>query len=206
MTILVISGKSLSGKTTLAQTLIAEHGFKRVITTTSRPPRAGEVDGVDYHFTDRESFLALADSGAMIEMELFDGNFYGLSFKSVLNHIDNGNHAVLIVEPNGHKKIANYLKGIDAPFVSTFLNCSVDTLTERFFARLSGELAANPEDAETIIAVNQKRFANMLQSEGHWTPDGSHDQPKYHIVFDKQSKGITDVLVNHCNKARLATT
>ena len=53
---IVLSGPSASGKTEVAKRLMNQYGVKRVITTTTRPMRTGEVDGVDYLFVSKEKF------------------------------------------------------------------------------------------------------------------------------------------------------
>ncbi|MEK9986724.1 MAG: guanylate kinase, partial [Opitutae bacterium] len=62
--LLLISGPAGSGKTTLCDRLLEEFasGLQRVITTTTRLPREGEVDGVDYHFLDEAEFLHKVDA------------------------------------------------------------------------------------------------------------------------------------------------
>ncbi|ODV87808.1 hypothetical protein CANARDRAFT_173707 [[Candida] arabinofermentans NRRL YB-2248] len=82
---IVISGPSGTGKSTLLKKLFAEYpstfGFS--ISNTTRAPRAGEKDGVDYNFSTVEEFKKMIDENKFIEWAQFSGNYYGTSFKGV---------------------------------------------------------------------------------------------------------------------------
>ena len=75
-TLLVISGPSGVGKTTIAKKL-REAGIPRVMTTTTRAPRTGEVNGRDYRFLSRPEFEAEIKLAAFLEYAEIDGNLYG---------------------------------------------------------------------------------------------------------------------------------
>lgn len=75
---LVLVGKAAAGKDHLRKRLI-ERGFKFGVSCTTRPPRAGEVNGQDYHFLQEQDFLNLINSGDMIEYQQFIGWYYGLT-------------------------------------------------------------------------------------------------------------------------------
>jgi guanylate kinase len=66
--LLVVAGPAGSGKTTLCERMVREiPGMQRVVTSTTRPPREGEVDGRDYHFFDNTQFDRLVAEGAFLE-------------------------------------------------------------------------------------------------------------------------------------------
>lgn len=73
---IVIVGKSASGKDHLKNRL-KNRGFKASVSHTTRPPREGEVNGVDYHFIDVDTFKKMADVGEFVEYAEFNGWFYG---------------------------------------------------------------------------------------------------------------------------------
>jgi len=75
---LVLAGPAGSGKTTLCERLVAEEdGIERVVTCTTRAPREGEVDGVDYHFLSDEQFDRSLETGAFLEWAKVHANRYG---------------------------------------------------------------------------------------------------------------------------------
>jgi len=78
--LLVLTGTSGSGKTTLCSRFLNEiKGTERVITTTTREPRKGEIDGVDYHFETKENFLQHINKGEFLEHANVYDHFYGVS-------------------------------------------------------------------------------------------------------------------------------
>jgi guanylate kinase len=74
---ILLVGASASGKTEVAKDLYRLFGIKKAVTHTSRLPRPGEKDGVDYHFVDKETFLKLDSEGKMVENTFYNGNHYG---------------------------------------------------------------------------------------------------------------------------------
>lgn len=82
--LLVLTGKTASGKDTIKQQLLSKYpNLKKVITTTSRTARNGEVNGVDYHFLTREDFEQKVRTGEFAEYVEYGGNLYG-TFKKEL--------------------------------------------------------------------------------------------------------------------------
>ena len=100
--LLVISAPSGGGKTTLCQQLIAKHSdMTRAITCTTRPPRPGEREGVDYYFLDAASFEKKIEDGGFLEHALVHGNRYGLPKFEVLNKFRQGNDVLLNIDVQG---------------------------------------------------------------------------------------------------------
>ena len=64
--LLIICGKSGSGKDALLKRLVQHYGFCPIISTTSRPPRFGEMNGVEYNFVSKEKFLELIDRDVLL--------------------------------------------------------------------------------------------------------------------------------------------
>jgi len=83
--LIVFQGPSASGKSTLQALL----DIPKVVTWTSRAPREGEVNGVDYHFVTKEIMCEMFEKGNMLEMTEYQGNYYGTSMLSI-NEIMNG--------------------------------------------------------------------------------------------------------------------
>lgn len=82
--LLILTGKTASGKDTIKSKLLAKYpNLKKVITTTSRPKRANETDGVDYYFLTRAEFEKKITQGEFAEYVEYGGNLYG-TYKSEL--------------------------------------------------------------------------------------------------------------------------
>ncbi len=101
--LIVVSGPAGSGKTTLCSRLTEAfpQAIRRVITCTTRVPRPGEVDGVDYHFLTRESFERQISAGVFLEHAVVHGNLYGPRSADVAAHLDAGYDALLNVDVQG---------------------------------------------------------------------------------------------------------
>ena len=104
--LLVIAGPAGSGKSTLCDRLIQEvPAFERVVTTTTRSPRDGEVNGVHYHFFPPEEFRRRIDAGEFLEWALVHGDnhdrLYGTLKSSVLDPLAAGQNLVISVDVQG---------------------------------------------------------------------------------------------------------
>lgn len=97
---LVISGPSGSGKSTLITRLrnAYPNRFALSVSHTTRAPRAGEQDGREYNFTDKERFQKLKDANGFIETAQFGSNFYGTSVQAVKDVAEAGKVCILDIE------------------------------------------------------------------------------------------------------------
>ncbi|HJX34828.1 MAG TPA: guanylate kinase [Desulfatiglandales bacterium] len=109
--IYVFSGPSGAGKSTLVHRLRQRvNGLGYSVSHTSRAPRGGEVDGVDYHFVDRDTFSRMIENGSFVEWATVYGDFYGTSFSGLLDQIDRGIDVVLDVDYQGAANIKAHYK------------------------------------------------------------------------------------------------
>src|SRR3989454_1278211 len=100
--LIVISAPSGGGKTTLCQQLLAARpNVTRAITCTTRSPRPGEADGVDYYFLDANTFLKRVQAGNFLEHATVYGNSYGTLKSEVLGKLRQGKDVVLNVDVQG---------------------------------------------------------------------------------------------------------
>jgi len=102
--ILILSGPSGAGKSTIIQRATPHIGnFYFSISTTTRAPREGEVNGVDYYFTDEESFKKGIAEGEFLEYALVHGNYYGTSLKPVRDALSEGKLVIFDIDVQGHR-------------------------------------------------------------------------------------------------------
>src|ERR1035437_5287780 len=100
--LVLISAPSGGGKTTLCQQLLAARPqMTRAVTCTTRTPREGERDGVDYYFLDAGSFLKRVQAGNFLEHATVYGTTYGILKAEVLNKLRQGNDVLLNVDVQG---------------------------------------------------------------------------------------------------------
>ena len=102
---LVVSGPAGSGKGTVNAMLLEREDFAFSVSATTRAPRPGEVDGVNYHYITREEFLARIDSGDMLEYTEYCGNFYGTPLKEAEEVMQSGKNLILEIEVEGAHNI-----------------------------------------------------------------------------------------------------
>ncbi|MFA5257971.1 MAG: guanylate kinase [Opitutales bacterium] len=101
--LLIVSGPAGSGKTTLCDRLLAEFSPKlqRVVTATSRPPRPGEIEGLDYYFLSAEAFEKKVSAGAFYEHAHVHSYRYGVLRKAVLKNLDAAQDLLLNIDVQG---------------------------------------------------------------------------------------------------------
>lgn len=107
--ILILSGPSGSGKSTLCK-ILQEH-FSDIyfsISTTTRTPREGERDGVDYHFVSQEQFIADIKQGAFLEWAQVHNNYYGTALSPITQALEQGKLVIFDVDVQGHQSIKEH--------------------------------------------------------------------------------------------------
>lgn len=92
---IILVGPSASGKTEVGKALTSRHGFKKFVTTTTRNPRIGEINGLDYNFVTVDTFLKKIENNEFIEYTFYNGNYYGTEKRMI------DDNTVLIVDYNG---------------------------------------------------------------------------------------------------------
>jgi guanylate kinase len=174
--VFVISGPAGVGKTTLCERLIGEFSetVKRVVTVTTRKPRAGEESGRDYHFLGREEFLKKVDQGAFIEYECIHDNYYGTLKETILSEIESpdGGDLLLNIDVNGAsslKEFAKTNKSLQGIVICVFVNpASITQLKERLLKRGSDDIAEIEKRLKAACVEIEKKgqFDFILSSEG----------------------------------------
>ena len=94
--IIILTGKSACGKNAIEESLVKKH-FKRIVTNTTRPPRKGETNGVDYNFISETDFFDLLNQDKMIEYRKYNTTFGTWYYGSSDNNIDLSKHNYVII-------------------------------------------------------------------------------------------------------------
>ncbi|MEG2016891.1 MAG: guanylate kinase [Clostridium sp.] len=111
--LLVVSGPSGAGKGTICKALIEKNPIWISTSCTTRKPRVGEVDGVNYFFIEREEFLKRMDNDEFLEYAEVYGNFYGTPRSEVLRLLEEGKDVILEIDIQGALKIkSSYPEGV----------------------------------------------------------------------------------------------
>ena len=101
----LISGPSGVGKGTICDRLLNELNAWYSVSVTTRSPREGEVEGVNYFFTDKKDFEERINRGEFLEYNIYNDNYYGTSKEKVLEHINNGVNVFAEIDVNGAHNI-----------------------------------------------------------------------------------------------------
>lgn len=151
-TFFVLSGPSGSGKGTVLQEVLRKSDrIVYSVSATSRSPRAGEVDGINYYFKSREEFETLIKADAFIEYTETYGNYYGTLKSEVEKAIVNGKNIILEIDPVGAKNVR-------AHYPDAVLMFLVAPDLEVLSSRLSGR---GSESAETFKIRHDAALSEM---------------------------------------------
>lgn len=115
--LIVISGPSGVGKGTVRKALFEREGHDLVysVSMTTRKPRDGEIEGIDYYFVSQEEFERQIEVDNLLEYAKFVGNYYGTPYDKVEEQLNNGNEVVLEIEVQGAIQVK--AKKPDAVFI-----------------------------------------------------------------------------------------
>jgi len=137
--ILIISGPSGCGKSTLLKEVyknISDYYFS--ISTTTRAPRVGEVNGVDYFFVTKEEFEKDIKNGDFLEYAKVHDNYYGTSLKPINKALEEGKLVIFDIDVQGHEIVRNK---IDSFVTSVFITTpSLNILKQRLNNRNTDSL------------------------------------------------------------------
>jgi guanylate kinase len=142
---ILLTGASASGKTEVAKLLKSKYGIVKAITQTTRPPRQGEVDGIDYYFVDEETFQKSWEQGQLVEHTFYNGHSYGCPKKEVTDN------KCIVVDPHG---LASFLALGDKSVVTFYLEAKEETRRERMQHR-----GDSPDNIEKRISGDRLDFA-----------------------------------------------
>jgi guanylate kinase len=154
--LIVISGPSGVGKDTLIKSLLEhDRNLRYSVSCTTRAPRPGEVDGVDYSFVTREQFQRLIEEGAFLESATYNGNLYGTLTERVERERVAGHDVVLKIEVNGAEQVRS--KAPDGVFIFV-APPSVDELVRRQVKRNTE--STQDMTARREIATREMEYAS----------------------------------------------
>ena len=155
--LIVIAGPSGVGKGTLVSMLLARHSqLKLSVSATTRQPRPGEQEGVNYFFLSKEDFETAIVRGELLEWAQYADNYYGTPKARVIEEIERGNYVILEIEVAGARAIANIFPDAQRIFI---LPPSIDELKQRIRARGTNSeesIAKRLEIAKQEIAASNE--------------------------------------------------
>lgn len=173
---IIILGKTASGKSKVVDELVKK-GFKKIVTTTTRPPRKKEVDGIDYNFVSNEEFQQLINTRYFAEWKKYDtvdGEWY---YGSPLDEISRSDDkSIVILTPDGYKDIKDELD----EHISLYIYANNKTIRTRLSKR-----GDKKEEADRRIKQDNEDFkgAELLADR---------------IFYNNEGKNIEDLVDEIC--------
>ena len=159
----VITAPSGAGKTSLIEAVMNDDpSLKISVSYTTRAPRKGEKDGVDYHFVDQPTFLKMKERGEFLESAEVHGNYYGTSKQVILDAVKRGDDLILEIDWQGAQQVRKLYPACIGIFI---LPPSVEELERRMRTR--------GQDSDTVI---RRRIDNAREELEH------KDEFKYRII------------------------
>ncbi len=181
--LLVIAAPSGAGKTTLTRMALARNPRLALsISTTTRAPRPGEQDGVDYHFVSVETFRQMQAAGEFLESAEVHGNFYGTTRRGIETLLSDDRDVILEIDWQGAQQIRKIYPESVGVFI---LPPSFDVLERR--------LQGRGQDSAEVIA---RRVANAREELAHL------DEFPYVIINENLDEALAELLAV-CMAARM---
>lgn len=151
--LIVLSGPSGVGKGTVRKALFEMKGHNLVysVSMTTRPPRANEVDGVDYYFVSKEQFLEDIKNDRFLEWAEFVGNYYGTPRDKIEEYLEDGKEVVIEIEVEGALQVRERMK--EAVFI--FL---VPPSKEALYKRLQNRGTEKQEIIDKRVRKAEQEF------------------------------------------------
>lgn len=173
--VLVLSSPSGGGKTTIARALLtARENLGFSISATTRAPRSGEKDGVDYHFLTVDEFVERRERGEFLEWAEYSGNLYGTLEAEVERVLGEGRHVVLDIEIEGAKQVREHRSDVASIFV---LPPSADVLVNRLVGR-------DRDGADTRVRARLERAMEEVREASEYD---------YVVVNDDRTQAVSEV-------------
>lgn len=151
--IYLIAGPSGVGKGTVVKKILSlDENVAVSVSATTRDPRDGEVDGVNYFFMDRDGFEQLIKEDGFLEYAEYAGNYYGTPKKDLFAKLESGLDVILEIEVQGCMQVMEKLPEVDSVFL---LPPSLDELEKR----LRGRQSESEEVIEKRLSIARKELA-----------------------------------------------
>ncbi len=172
--LIIMSGPSGVGKGTIVNEIMKNENFALSVSATTRQPREGEVDKVNYFFKTHEDFEKMIENNQLLEYAEYCGNYYGTPAEYVDEKLNEGKNVILEIEVQGALNVKKKRPEAISVFISP---PSFDTLAQRLSKRAT-------EDEQTMAAR-----INKAKEELEFIP-----QYDYQVINDNLDDAVKEIL------------
>ena len=176
---IVISGPSGVGKGTICNKLLNEVNAWYSVSTTTRAPREGEVNGINYYFVTKDEFLKKIDEGEFLEYNYYNDNYYGTSRKIVLDKMNEGVNVFSEIDVNGARNIKKIFPDALLIYIAP---PSMETLKERLIGR----------GTDPIERINER----LKIAEEEMKQVGFYDYVVVNDDLEKATNEVREIILN----------
>lgn len=195
--LIIFSAPSGAGKSTIIKKIIdlSDGAIELSISATTRKPRHGEKEGIDYFFISNQEFDSLKESNAFLENAIVHGEQYGTLKSFVEEKTKKGSHLILDIDVQGFEQIKNKIKSIKSIFI---IPPSFNELKERLLAR----------DLDTVESIerrllNAKKELEYAQHFSYLVLNEDFDEAVeqiFNIILNDEYKFTDDRISNLLNE------
>lgn len=164
---IVLVGESASGKSSIEKYLVDNYGYNKIVSYTTRQPREGEIDGVDYHFINTEQFYKLKADNFFAETATYNNWYYGIAKE------DCTDNKVAVLTPHGLRQVS---KIRDINIISFYINVPRRDRLIKILQR-----------GDNVDEACRRSLSDVGQF------DGIEDEVDYIINNDNYKKSITEM-------------
>jgi len=215
-TLVTITAPTCSGKSYLLNELVKQNIFSRIVSTTTRVPRPGEQEGVDYYFINESQSHNLEQLGQFFELIEFNGTRYGVTHEEMADKMAGAVAPIVVLEPQGlaiyeqkcHEHgwdiFKIYVHAVESLRLERLLNRTlndswhaIDKVSSSSGSRYSGAFAGVSTDSAqkkvaTAITEHHRRLLSIVGDERRWQNTSSWDAI---VTGENTEKAIADIQI-----------
>lgn len=181
-TLVTLTAPTCAGKNHLLEALVGRLGFGRIVSTTDRAPRDGEIEGVHYFFISTEASMRLEDEGQFAELVTYNGTRYGVTHAEMQRKMQVGSAPpIVILEPSGLAQYRKYCVMNGWQLFNVYVDTPESVRLERLVQRTSADIIktmnalthmgepVTAKDIERVVGANNKRLKAVIEEERRWS-------------------------------------
>ena len=211
-TIISLTAPTCAGKSYLLEGLVNSLGFERIVSTTDRSPRAGEIEGVHFSFISTEQSKKLEAQGDLAELITYNGVRYGVTHHEMESRMQSSRPPILIAEPQGLEIYQKYCLAKGWQLFKIYVNTPEDIRIGRLAMRTTQDVV---NDAYTLdkfsltrivkehVERNNKRLKAIIEQERSWQQTNRWDLYVSGLDLNQALTDVTNAINSRNSRSEL---